>query len=170
MTEHDEKFICRPQMCITSIINPCGRGGDCYIARTKQKESFVWWETEMLVFRFFKRFKKLLLEIQKSHFKPYPKEYGLNICVMRGFLKTSAEPLHSNRKKTLLLWFQYPLKARNMVRIAHGRSSPSEGTIYVTQRKKIFVRGQECDLCLHWLHISCMSLTHTFVIILNWHS
>ena len=74
------------------------------------------------------------------------------------------------QKKILLLLFQYPLKARNMVSIAHGRSSPSECTIYRKQRKKIFVRGQECDPCLYWFHISCVSLTHTFVILLNWHS
>lgn len=47
---------------------------------------------------------------------------------------------------------------------------PSERTIYVKQRKWVFVRGQECDPCTHWVHIFSVDVAHTFVIILTWHS
>lgn len=123
--------------------------------------------TQNASFQIFKRFKKLLLEIQRAILNSIQKNM---VWIYERLFENICRATTFKQKKILLLLFQYPLKARNMVNVAHGRSSPSECTIYMKQGEKIFVRGQECDPCLYWFHISCVSLTHTFVIILNWHS
>lgn len=56
------------------------QGGNCYIARIKQKKCcLVWRETEILVFKFFKKFISSSVETQNSHFKLYPKATCFNI-------------------------------------------------------------------------------------------
>ena len=88
---------------------------------------------------------------------------------MRGCLKTSAEPLHSNRKKFYSYYSSIHWKPETWWAL-HMAEAVLVNAPFTWNRKKIFVRGQECDPCLYWFHISCVSLTHTFVILLNWHS
>lgn len=80
MSGHDEKFICRPQLCIANIINPGGRGGDC--KDQAKTESFIWVRDINGSFQVFQKFKTLFVEFQNSHFKLCLKVYGLNICIM----------------------------------------------------------------------------------------
>lgn len=173
MTEHGEKLICRPQLCIAGIINPCGRGGDCYVARTKQKERVIYFGGRQKCWFsvFSKKFKGYLLRFKIAILNTVQKNmvwiYVLWEAVWKLLL---SHCIQTEKSSTLLLLFQCPLNARNMVSIACDRSNPSECTIYMKQRKWIFVKGQECDPCLHWFYISYMYLTHTFVIILTWHS
>lgn len=165
MTEHDEKFICGSQMYI-SIINPCDRVGDCYVARTKQKESFISVGHRMLVFKFSKDLKSASWD-SKSHFKQYPKEYGLNIWEAV-WKHLPSHYIQTERNSHFIISVSTESQK-------HGKRCTWQKQVQWMHRlhetgKKDLVRGQEMWSVLVLIpHFLCES-THTFVIILNWHS
>ena len=113
--------------------------------------------TQNASFQIFKRFKKLLLEIQRAILNSIQKNM---VWIYERLFENICRATTFKQKKILLLLFQYPLKARNMVNVAHGRSSPSECTIYMKQGEKIFVRGRMWSVLVLIPHFLCEFDTH----------
>lgn len=98
---------------------------------------------------FQKNVKDYLLRFKIAIFNSVQKQHiSIQEC-----LKTSAEPLHSKRKRksTLLLLFQYPSNARNTASIASGRSN--------TQRRHHLHETEKTDPC----ESTGMWSTHTLI-------
>ena len=113
--------------------------------------------TQNASFQIFERFKKLLLEIQRAILNSIQKNM---VWIYERLFENICRATTFKQKKILLLLFQYPLKARNMVSIAHGRSSPSKCTIYMKQGEKIFVRGRMWSVLVLIPHFLCEFDTH----------
>lgn len=136
---------------------------------SRKRESFILVGDRNPSFQNIKKYKVFVVDILNSHFKFYPQLYSLNILWKSVWKHPLCHYIIKEKKPTLLLWFQYPLNAKNVACVACSRAIPSECTIYRKQRKSIFVRRQECNSCTRWYHMSNMYLTHSFVITLTWH-
>lgn len=139
MTEHDEKIICRPQLCVTKVTNLFASvGGDCHNIRTNKKVICFDGKERFCFLNFHKKCKGLLVDILKSKLKIYPKVYCLCTFLditlkMHSFIIVSIS--------TNMLWH---CCSRSKAQYMHHSLKTEKGPLW----------GQDCNLFVYTCHMT----------------